>query len=214
MSLIDISDHTVNRTIVLDDVHNAVDEEVSIFNLGRTDDPWHNNDVEPLPADIADRFPFNAGDLLVSYRHLNLVYVLDPETLQTKWWTNDYTGGQHDPDWEPDGTISVYDNRALGKRGKFSTVQKYDLNVAEPELALDGRDYGFYSGIGGKHTLFDDGSILALSYGQGRVLWVGPDKDVRFEFVNLYDDNETLAILNTGYLPADYFDVEITAPCN
>ncbi len=214
LTLIDISTHSIDRTILLDEVHKAVSEEVSIFNLGRTDDPWHNNDAEPLPAEYADRFAFNAGDLLISYRHLNLVYVLDPETLETKWWTNDYSSGQHDPDWEPDGTITIYDNRALGKQGRYSTVQRYDFGGGEPSLALDGRDYGFYSGIGGKHELYEDGSILALAYEQGRVVWVWPDKSVRFEFVNRYTEGESLVVLNTGYLPADYFDVEISAPCN
>lgn len=50
------------------------------------DDVTHLNDVEPLGSAIADEYPlFDAGDLLISLRHLNLVFVFDPETLTVKW---------------------------------------------------------------------------------------------------------------------------------
>ena len=217
VSLVNMDAYTVERTILLKDVHKAVDPELSIFLIGpRADaeDPWHNNDVEPLPAKIAAHNPFAAGDLLISYRHLDLLYVLDPKTLAIKWWTNDYTAGQHDPDWQADGTVTVFDNRSLGKPGKFSAVEHFDFSGKKPRMILDGRNYGFYSSIGGKHTVLKDGSILVLSYDQGRVLWVGPKGDVWFDFINRYSDTESLIVLNTGYLPPDYFTTKVSAPCD
>jgi hypothetical protein len=48
--------------------------------------PTHLNDVEPLSPSMAGEYPlFEAGDLLVSLKHPNLVLVLDPDSETVKW---------------------------------------------------------------------------------------------------------------------------------
>lgn len=220
ISKIDLEDGSVIREIPLSRIHDALDPEISFLEWGQqlSDDPWHNNDVEPLSAVVSDKFPqFNAGDLLISYRHANVVYVVDHETLQVKWWTQDFMSGQHDPDWNSDGTITVFNNR-LRKKEPFSDVIRFDFIDPRPTILLSGQRYNFKTGLGGKHQVLADKSVLALSYDQGRVIWVDQNGDILFEFVNRFsksdDLSESLAILNTGFLPLDYFEEGVIGSCS
>ena len=50
-------------------------------------DWMHINDVEVLPSKLAHAFPqFAAGDIMVSARELNLVFIIDRRTHAVKWW--------------------------------------------------------------------------------------------------------------------------------
>jgi hypothetical protein len=144
-------------------------------------DPYHINDVEPLTPAMAENFPqFRAGDLLVSFRSLNLVAVIDPHTHKIKWLTNRYTLRQHDPDWEPDGTISVFDNQ-MGR--EFSRIVSFDPRSDEHRTIADGNALNFYSRIRGKHQSLANGGLLISSAEQGRVVELGPDGKIALEIL-------------------------------
>lgn len=144
-------------------------------------DAYHVNDAEPLTAQMAPRFPrFRAGDLLISLRSLNLVAVLDPQTRRIKWLTNSHTLRQHDPDWEPDGTISVFDNQ-MGRR--FSRVVDFDPATDRYRTRVNGGPLDFYSRIRGKHQSLRDGGILISSAEQGRLVELGRDGRISSEIL-------------------------------
>ncbi|MFB6098681.1 MAG: arylsulfotransferase family protein, partial [Salinibacter sp.] len=76
-----------------------------------TKDLLHLNDVEPLPSSMADEYPlFDAGDLLVSLRNPNLVFVFDPASKRAKWHASTPFIQQHDPDFIGEGWIGIFDN--------------------------------------------------------------------------------------------------------
>src|SRR5215213_8196601 len=75
----------------------------------------HLNDVDVLTPQLAAAFPrFAAGDVLVSLRNMDLLLVIDPTTLRIKWSQTGPFLRQHDPDFLPNGRISVFDNRSGG----------------------------------------------------------------------------------------------------
>jgi len=171
-------------------------------------DPFHLNDVEPLPSAIADRLPgFEAGDLLVSVRSLNLLFVLDPNTLRIKWWRTGATQRQHDPDWLPSGEILVLNNRM--SRDYSEIVAMDPLSLART-VRFDGRKNNFYTRIRGKHQMLDGGYQVISSPQQGRAFEVDGRGDVVFEIVNPKpgSDNENYVVSELRWIPTQALDVE------
>ena len=84
----------VLKRIDLFEVHEE-NQDIDIDGIWRIDsvdasnwasDPMHANDVEPLPASLASALlMFEPGDLLISMRGLNLLSVVDPDTVKVKW---------------------------------------------------------------------------------------------------------------------------------
>lgn len=173
------------------------------------DDRFHFNDVDPLPAAIAHQFDsFNAGDLLISTRSLNLIFVLDPETLEIKWWRVGAVQRQHDPDWLASGEIMVLNNRMSRD---FSEVTTIDPGTFEKTVMLDGRKYEFYTRIRGKHQLLDDETLVVTSPQQGRAFEINRDGEVVFEVVNVKPgtDDTNYVISELKWLPLDYFNTDM-----
>jgi hypothetical protein len=167
-------------------------------------DPFHPNDVEPLRAAMAAAFPmFEAGDLLISLRELNLVAVVDPDDGSLKWFRHGPWHRQHDPDWEPDGTISVYDNRmGLGA----SRILKVDPATDEVTVAYEGSsEHPFYSYRRGKHQFLPNGNVLVTESEAGRVFEAAPDGSLVWERDFGWDAERNLIVTSADRLPADFF---------
>lgn len=169
------------------------------------EDPFHFNDVDPLPAELEAAFPgFEPGDLLISARSLNLVAVIDPDTLAVKWWRIGTQQRQHDPDWLPNGQIRVYNNRMSRD---YSTLLDIDPGTLSARTVLDGRDHDFYSRIRGKQQTLEDGRILVSSPQQGRVFEWDPAAGVVFDLRNVKPSGRDRLYVMTEMraLPPDYF---------
>jgi hypothetical protein len=181
----------------------------------RHEDVVHLNDVEVLSERIAPAFPmFRAGDLLLSLRNINQLWVLDGTTHKIKWISAGPTMGQHDPDFEPDGTISVLDNRTLApisaangypgvhggrrilsidpKSGQFSTLYRSDKRNT------------FYTRYRGKHQRLANGNLLIAETDAGRAFEVTQSGDVVWSYVNGWDAESVGWILDIGRYPAEF----------
>ena len=121
-------------------------------------DPFHQNDVDVLTAERAQRFPFFlAGDLLLSFRSINLIVVIDPKTLKVKWHHSGHFSRQHDPDWGVNGEIIIYDNRS---HQKYSRILSIDPQSQRIKTLIDGKEWGFYQFAQGNQHLSDESRVL------------------------------------------------------
>jgi hypothetical protein len=143
-------------------------------------DTIHLNNIQPLPASLADSYPlFDAGDLAISCREIHLVAVLDGDTGELKWGNDQAFNAQHDPDFIGDGWIRVFDNNreradsaeALGG-SRIIDIQPHtgETRVVYPTDASD----SFYTPECGKSQTLPNGNILITEAWAGRVFEVDP----------------------------------------
>ena len=171
-------------------------------------DMWHGNDIEPLTEDRVSSFAgFEAGDLLISFRTQNLVFVVDPDTLKIKWWRIGAWDRQHDPDWDPNGRITVFSNNNVSPR-QYSDVISIDPSTYSFEVLVNGKDYDLYSKANARHELTEFGTRMIVSTRQGWVVEVSDTGEVVSSFVNNYSaaDSRALFISQAVRVPETYFE--------
>ena len=147
-----------------------------------TGDVHHLNDIQVLGSDMADSFPlFDPGDLLISSRHLHFVAVLDPDG-RIKWALPGIFTFQHDPDFESDGWITVFDNRSGLGQSLIRAIKPDDgrINTLYP-VSLEQQ---FYTITGGKHQKLKNGNRLITEATAGRVFEITPRGETVWEWIN------------------------------
>lgn len=169
-------------------------------------DRWHPNDIEPLPEEFAPHYQdFEPGDLLVSLRNPNLIFVMDQKTLKVKWWRMGVVRKQHDPDWNSEGTITIFNNNM--HRG-YSHIVELNPVTYDFKNIVDGEKHDFYTWMRGKHQYLESGGVLVTSSQQGWVFETDKNDDIVFEFWNRYNDGATqFAVLSEArFLPTTFFN--------
>ena len=170
------------------------------FNFG---DILHMNDVEALSTSMADGYElFEAGDLVVSLKYISAVAVISPQG-EIKWLSaGDFTD-QHDPDFEGDGWISVFDNRLDGSREGTSlggsSIRAVNPATGEirPLYPTDTKQK-FYTPAGGKHQLLENGNRLITEAQAGRVFEVAPGGEIVWEWISMPYDTKLVAEMLEG----------------
>ena len=169
----------------------------------------HGNAVSPLPSYLVDKFPgFSADDLAISYATTNLVFVLDPNTLEVKWWRIGMWGFQHDPDWEPDGRLVIYSNNRRAGPDAFSSIVAIRPSNHEAEVIYRGDAVGFDSDTNGRHQLTNLGTRMITSSRQGWAFEVDENDEIVFSFVNNVDIEKRRAMFlsSAWHFDEDYFE--------
>jgi len=143
----------------------------------------HNNTCEVLPDNpTARRDPrFRKGNILFSYRSLDIIGVIDRGTGEIVWaWGPGKLDGQHQPTMLPNGHILIYDNGAL--RGWSRAIQ---LNPLTEEITWEytgtPRESFFSRAISGAQLL-PNGNTFICEGGPGRLFEVTPEKEIVWEY--------------------------------
>ena len=182
-----------------------------LINNRNVKDITHLNDVEVLSKEMAPAFrSFEAGDLLISLRNINAVFVIDGKTEKIKWHLIHPLIRQHDPDFTPDGTILIYNNRDDSTVDGSLAGQSQILEV-EPDTKTvtvkwpTSPEQEFYSGMGGKQQLLDNGNILITEPKAGRIIEISPGGDVVWSWVKKgWDDKWVPEVMEGSRYPRSY----------
>ncbi len=213
LTKVDYDSGEVIRTFPLQEIMEA-NPSIDIFSILQQDsrdgskwvpDRWHPNDIEPLPEKWIEQYPgFEPGDLLVSLRSPDLIFIINPDTLEVKWWRQGLARRQHDPDWNSKGTISIFNNNM--HRG-FSSIMEIDPVSYKHKTLVDGEKYNFYTWHQGKHQFLENNGILVTSPQQGWVFEVDEHGEIVFEFLNYYGGKKQfIKVSEARFLPTNFFE--------
>jgi hypothetical protein len=137
--------------------------------------------------------PIDDERVLVSFRAIHTIGIIEKATGKWLWKYRDpRMGGQHDPQWLPNGNVLVYDNGTQRRHmGVFPHSRVFEINPATNEIVwqyTDAFPFAFYSPqISGAQRL-PGGNTLICEGLRGRLFQVTPEGEVVWEYVNPHFD--------------------------
>jgi hypothetical protein len=170
----------------------------------------HNNTCQVMPDNrCGAKDPrFRAGNILFSYRSLDIVGVIDRLSSQIVWaWGPGELDGQHQPTMLDNGHILIYDN---GTRRGWSRVVELDLLARRIVWQYTGTPRrSFYSPfISGAQRLSNGNTFICEGdpgrlYGvMPRLFEVTPDGETVWEYRSPYGEEGTYGVYRaTRYAP-------------
>lgn len=168
--------------------------------LVKHEDPLHTNDIDIFSEQEAEKFDgVNAGDIMLSFRTVNTVVILDRESKLIKWSITGPFLKQHDPDIDDEGNLYVYDNRTgidqldhahyqfEPQRFGYTRILKIDPVTRNIETAFEGsKEQPFFSSIQGRVQVLENNNLLIVEPEGGRVFEVDAEsKLIVWEYRNV-----------------------------
>ncbi|MEV7277650.1 arylsulfotransferase family protein [Streptomyces sp. NPDC093111] len=146
--------------------------DVSLFlrtRPGSPSDVLHTNTVEVLDAHPHGLWA--AGDVLVSFRNLDLIAVLDLRHHEVRWWWGPgELSGQHQPSALPGGNVLVFDNGRAHGRSRV-----VEIDPVTSQIVWEHGPDGLFCEMAGGCEQLSDGTVLVSDAQAGRGLKVTRD---------------------------------------
>ena len=189
-------------------------QEIDFWPSGIANDPLHTNNVNILSPEMAPAFPlFEAGDILISSRSLNMLFLLDGRSHLLKWHQFGPYFRQHDPDFLPDGKIMVFDNNIDSPVG--SRILEIDPVTHDTQVRFQSPEgkAGFFSNIRAGSQPLENGNTLISEAQGGRVFEVDASGEMVWLFTNMSDDERTYQLGRARRLSPDAVDLTAMPAC-
>lgn len=155
----------------------------------------HNNTCHVIPDNLSAEKDarFSEGNILFSYRSLDIIGVIERKTGKIVWaWGPGEIDGQHKPNMLPNGHILIFDN---GTRRKWSRVIELDPITEKIVWEYHGSPKeSFFSGYISGAQLLPNGNIMICEGGSRRIFEVTRDKEIVWEYKSPLHKKGALAI--------------------
>jgi len=153
-------------------------------------DPTHTNSIRELPPNrwfSGGDERFRPGNILMSSRSLNTIFIVDKQTGEVVWQYSEEMDHQHEAVMVPegqngDGLIMVFNNG----RDSLYTSRRTLVQAINPVEGTVDWEYGskyFYSTIAGTAQLLPDNNVLITSSHGGRAFEIRPRGRIVWEWV-------------------------------
>ena len=167
----------------------------------------HVNTASPIPANTGHTDPrFKPGNVMISYRNLNTVVIVDKDSKKIVWKADNLTIGQHNPHMLPagvpgTGNVMVFDNggippnsnprRASARpNSRVLEINPLDMSiVSEYTAEKSGRPiWTFFSHFTSSAQRQPNGNTLISEGANGRFFEVTPAGEIVWEYVNPFSN--------------------------
>lgn len=170
---------------------------------------FHMNDVEPIPDSLTGK-AFEKGDVVVSLRDINTVFIYNRYTERINLMLNGQFVRQHDPDFISSEALSIFDNKnaayALGSQ-KSRILNYYPEQDSFVTVFEGNEDFKFITSQAGKHEWLPNGNLLVSETRRGRAFEVNPEGKLVWEYVNLIGENEVGFVIEVQRLPLSWGNI-------
>lgn len=159
----------------------------------RYPDPTHINSLFELEGnqwfDAGDE-RFEPGNILISARNLNTVFIVHKSTGEIVWKHSDGLDYQHEARMIPKGTLGeglivVFNNGAKDR----NAYRRSEIRAIQPvtgDVRWSFSEETFFSTVAGIQQVLPNGNLLITSSEGGRVFEVTPDKQKLWEWIPPY----------------------------
>jgi hypothetical protein len=151
-------------------------------NEPRVMDYYHMNTVKLLPENPHEKTDkrFQKGNLLICLRNVNLIAILDQDTMKIVWgYGVEELEWPHMPVMLPNGNILIFDN---GVRRRYSRVVEIDPISKKTVWSYEKK--GFFSDLQGSAQRLPNGNTLICESTRGHVFEVDREGNIVWEFWN------------------------------